>query len=144
MTHLTGWPEDRVLDYFWVMSRDADVDRIALLRQVSGVGLERPSDWDMRWVRQAAEGVKLTLTAEQCFACRSAERWTYWHHIIQVQHGGSSRPRNLVAICHRCHQAVHPWLPPASSRENRYGWTSMNDWAVHALQAIGWKVVREK
>lgn len=45
----------------------------------------------------------------QCFAC-IRERMRLWHHVIQIQHGGSNRPLNRVAICEECHMKIHPWL----------------------------------
>lgn len=32
------------------------------------------------------------------------------HHIIQMQHGGHNRGRNLFALCDDCHKLIHPWL----------------------------------
>lgn len=144
MTHMTGWSEERVLDWFWLASREPDVNRIDLLRQLADVQLQRPSDWDRRQVREAMQALRpmwladdarkprLTLAeAQACWACLNGERWLYWHHVITVGHGGSSTPRNLVPLCHRCHRAVHPHLPEPSTRENRYGWTSLADVARH-------------
>lgn len=143
-THVTTWDETRLLDYFWACIRD-EADRIAALRQLADVVLPRPSEWDEWAVRQAMAGVKMTLTADRCFACRTEERHIYWHHIIQVQHGGSSTPRNLVPLCHRCHRLVHPWLPEPTSRENRRGWTWVGDVAVRALDKLEamWDARRE-
>lgn len=136
MTHRTTWPEERVLDYFYVMSRDLGVDRMALLKQLSDVALERPREWDRTAVRLAMAGVKLQLTADGCFCCYSREWQLVWHHIIQVQHGGSSAPRNVVAICVRCHRTLHPWLEPVTSADHRWGWTRLGDLAKRALDKL--------
>lgn len=32
------------------------------------------------------------------------------HHIIQIQHGGRNRKRNLVLLCRECHALVHKGL----------------------------------
>lgn len=47
--------------------------------------------------------------AGPCFCCGSSgER--LWHHIIQLQHGGTNRPLNRVKVCEGCHAKIHPWL----------------------------------
>jgi hypothetical protein len=131
VTHVTPWDEEKLLAYFWSVVRD-DCDRVAALKQLADVSLERPSEWDVGSIRQAFAGVKLTLTCESCFCCKTRERRLYWHHVIQVQHGGSNTPWNLVAICHACHRLVHPWLPAPTSLENKGGWTSVGEMAIHA------------
>lgn len=137
MTYLTRLSEDEVLEYFWRMA-SAGTERVALLKQLSDVSLMRPSDWDFDAIRQGLTGrhAGVTLFADACFGCRSSERRLYWHHIIQVQHGGSNNPRNLVAICHACHQSIHPWLVPPTSLENRRGWTWIGDWAARVKERL--------
>lgn len=110
------WPEARILAYFWTMVR-ADADRLDLLRQLASVKVQRPPDWDRAAVRATS---RRHLQVNQCFGCRTGSRRLYWHHIIEVQYGGSNIADNLVAICLRCHATVHPWLPaerPGESRE---------------------------
>jgi hypothetical protein len=124
---VTSMAEQQVLDYFYTMAREPDVDRIELLKQLADVALSRPSDWDYTAVRQALAGVRTELTGERCFACFTEARRVYWHHIIQVQNGGSNHPRNLTTICARCHRAVHPWLPEPDTMENR-GFSMLGDW----------------
>lgn len=139
----TTWSEDRVLDYFWTVARDAHVDRLELLGQIAAVRLARPSEWDEKAIRIAMGGVTrrkfrgsvVTLAGERCFACRTEARRVYWHHVIQVQHGGSNTPRNLVSLCHRCHRDVHPWLPAGTTIENR-GFTWLRDIAQRALDRL--------
>lgn len=123
---VTTWPEVAVLDEFWRRVRK-DVDRLELLRELSDIVLERPAGWNPLDVRQGTMATIATLTAEQCFVCYSGERRLYWHHIIQVQHGGSETPRNLVCICHRCHKLIHPWLEEPTTLENRFSWTNVQD-----------------
>ncbi len=122
--YVSKWSEDRILDYFWSMV-GAGADRLALLQQLSGVAVERDHTWDMARVREQAE--HLTLTADTCLACSHRGRRLFWHHVIEVQHGGSSTPRNMAALCFDCHQAIHPWLqePPAMG-----GWASVSDMAA--------------
>lgn len=140
MTHTTQWPEERVLGYFWHMVREG-ADRGDLLRQLSKVAIARPRDWDRHAVRDAMAGVYRTMTLHQCFVCLNTERRLYWHHVIHVEHGGSSAPANLVGICHECHRSIHPWLAPPTSMENKRGWTSVRDIAVYTLgkMAAAWE-----
>jgi hypothetical protein len=135
-TYTTRLSEDEVLSYFHTMAREPDVDRLALLQQLATVRLERPSDWDFWAVRQAMAGVRITLTGERCFACRTEARKIYWHHVVQVQHGGSNSPHNLQPLCHRCHRTVHPWLPEPTTLENRHGWSHIGDFAVRAMDKL--------
>lgn len=135
-SYLSFYPEELWLDYFYAAVRD-DVDRAAILKQLAGVKIARPKDWDPEWVRVTLrEGVFFPLTADQCFCCLTGSRRLYWHHIIQVQHGGSNSPHNLVRLCHACHRRVHPWLEPPTSRESRSGWTSIRDLAAFAMDKI--------
>lgn len=98
--YLTTWSEERVLAYFWTMVH-ADADRVALLKQISGVAIERPDDWDRAGERAAA--TPKTRATTICFSCFTGDRRLYWHHVIAIQHGGSTCLRNLVPICLRCH-----------------------------------------
>lgn len=146
--HTTKLVEDDILDYVYQAARDLGVDRIALLQQMSHVRLARPSDWDMKAVRQALADIRkpwngwhtpkstFLLEAEQCWTCYSGERRLYWHHVILVKNGGSSTPRNLVPLCHRCHRAVHPWLPAPTTLENVRGWTKIGDFAGRTLDRM--------
>jgi hypothetical protein len=34
-----------------------------------------------------------------------------WHHIVQLQYGGTNSPKNLVRVCRPCHAVIHPHLP---------------------------------
>ena len=45
-----------------------------------------------------------------CFVC--GNRFNHRHHIIQIQHGGRNRKRNLVLLCRECHSLVHKGLMP--------------------------------
>jgi hypothetical protein len=127
VAHVTRLDEQQVLDYVYQMARNPEVDRIALLKQVADVALNRPSEWDASSVRQAMAGVKVTLSGERCWCCRTEARRVYWHHIIQVQNGGSNTPRNMTLLCARCHRDVHPWLAKPDTWENR-GFTLVGDW----------------
>jgi hypothetical protein len=108
--HVTTLSEEQVLDYFWTAQADAEVDRLQLLKQLSVVAIKRPPEWDAAEVRRACANDN--LDADRCFACRSADRRLYWHHVIEVHHGGTNAPRNRVALCFLCHREIHPWLEP--------------------------------
>lgn len=127
--HVTSWSEDRVLDYFWMMV-NADADRLALLKQISAVALQRPDDWDRAAERAAATPKR---RADTCFSCLTGDRRLYWHHVIAIQHGGSTCAMNLVPICLRCHATVHPWLdisrPSEEARRTGY-WKQVGDMIV--------------
>jgi hypothetical protein len=129
--YLTKWSEDRVLAYFWTMVH-ADADRIALLKQISGVKIERPDDWDR--AAQRAMAPPQTRATTICFSCFTGDRRLYWHHVIAIQHGGSTHLQNLVPICLKCHAMVHPWLDvsgPSEERRRRTGnWTRVGDMIV--------------
>lgn len=127
--YLTKWSEDRVLAYFWTMVQ-AGADRIALLKQISAVAIERPEDWDRAEQRAAATP---KTRAAVCFGCLTGERRLYWHHVIAVQHGGCTRLLNLVSICLACHAKVHPWLDvsrPFEERRGVGGWVRVGEMIV--------------
>jgi hypothetical protein len=102
--------EAEALHEFWHAVRDG-IDPVRLLKTFAEIAIVRPIEWDYAAVRAAAGDH--TLAANGCFGCRTAGRVIQWHHVIQVQHGGSNTPRNRVAICAACHHAIHPWLRPA-------------------------------
>lgn len=125
--YLTKWPEERVLAYFWMMVH-ADADRLALLKQLTAVAIERPADWDRAGQRAAA--TPMTRASAICFSCLTGDRRLYWHHIIAIQHGGSTCINNLVSICLACHARVHPWLnaeQPNQERRRTGNWVRVGD-----------------
>jgi HNH endonuclease len=54
--------------------------------------------------------VKMAAGTGPCWACGTVG-FRIWHHVIQIQHGGYNRQRNLVKLCKPCHAEIHPWLP---------------------------------
>lgn len=111
--------EQDALDEFWRRAYGADGPTDAL-RLFGLVKIRRPASWNRLTVR--AEGIPSGLRRpDACFACRSEEYRVYWHHVIWIQHGGSSHPRNFVAICHACHRRVHPWLKEGNTLEQKSG-----------------------
>lgn len=133
--HVTTLQEQTVLDYFWQSVRD-DADKLELLRQLSVVAIDRDDEWDKGTVRAGMAGTTLRLTADRCFVCQNEEWHLSWHHIIQVQHGGSNDPRNFVRVCGWCHGRIHPWLPEPTSADRRFGWTSIRDITLKAWKPI--------
>jgi hypothetical protein len=106
--HLLHLEEVDAVNEFWRQTQEPGSDRLTLLRAFAEIGIVRPADWDFGAVR--AEARRHRLHAETCFVCHS-DRVAHWHHIIQIQHGGSNYVRNRVALCESCHGHVHPWLP---------------------------------
>jgi hypothetical protein len=119
------------LERFWRRVGDG-ADRLEMLQRFAEVKVERPRKWDRLKVREYEQG----LTAESCWCCYSRDRRTYWHHVIQVQHGGSNNPHNLVSLCNDCHRRVHPWLAESTTLERRSGWASMFDIVTAGLDML--------
>lgn len=136
LERLSALPEQRVLDYFWMMNRQG-VPRLWLLSHVGKVVIRRPLDWDRAVVRreheQAIRAGILRLAATQCFGCMKGGP-LYQHHIIEVQNGGSNDPRNRVALCFDCHKSLHPWLEAPKSTGQ--GLEHVRDFMVRAIREI--------
>lgn len=114
---LSALDEARVLVFFWYRVGLSD-ERLALLLVLSHVVVTRPPTWSYGAIRHAHEqghgyAGAIHLTRDRCFACEGGPR-LYWHHVVEVQHGGSNAARNQVPLCFDCHQYLHPWLvePP--------------------------------
>lgn len=112
IARLEALPEERILDYFWLMSRSG-AEKLPLLRQVGAVRVLRPTEWSISEVRRAHDARSRPFGDGRCFVCSSGD-YIQSHHIIEVNHGGSNHPRNLVALCFHCHQRLHPWLTVAT------------------------------
>ncbi len=110
---ISALPEHFALANFWLMVRNG-ADRPALLQIYTKVVMARPANWNRAAIRREHEqhghNAILTLDARRCFACDDTQKNLYFHHIIEIQNGGSNHTRNLVPICFPCHQALHPWL----------------------------------
>lgn len=117
--------EIHLLNVFWSKVA-AGEDRLELLGILAQITIERAPDWNQAAIRAAA--AQHALTAECCFGCQTHDRRLYWHHVIQIQNGGSNYLRNRVAICLRCHSTIHPWLPANRPGEQKGGeWWSLAD-----------------
>jgi HNH endonuclease len=115
---LEALPEERILDYFWLMFRKG-ADRLDLLQQLTVIIVARPPSWNRKEVRREHEAGNATIRLEKrcCFACQRGHQRLYFHHVLEVQNGGSNQARNLVPLCFTCHKVLHPWLkePPAQT-----------------------------
>jgi HNH endonuclease len=117
--------EVTALNEFWHQAGEPDADRLALVRAFAEIAIIRSVTWNPRQIRAAFEALPGPLAGMQCFACRSDRVGRAWHHVIQIQHGGSNYVRNRIVLCAPCHTAVHPWL--AESPRSTPGWISLAD-----------------
>jgi hypothetical protein len=123
---LSALPEDRALDYFWLMTREG-ANRLVVLLQLGQVVINRPSDWSPAAIRREHEqdGGKSFLDRRYCFVCQATKARLYFHHIVEVHHGGSNVPRNKVPLCFLCHQYLHPWLTEEPPPRHVHGFESI-------------------
>lgn len=113
--------ETQALVKFWRLYTEGR-DRLELLNRYAAIVINRPRDWDYAGVR--AERAR-AWQASECFCCRHRDRVCHWHHIIQVQNGGSNHSLNIVGLCGLCHARVHPWLPKQATPRRR--WLSLGE-----------------
>jgi hypothetical protein len=125
--------ERAAIDQFYAEANTGD--RAGALRRFAEIAIVRPADWDVAAVRASSR--QHMLHADRCFVCRH-ERRLSWHHVIQIQHGGSNYLRNRVALCTACHADVHPWLPDVPRVVSASGWTSFEG----AMPAIASTIYR--
>ena len=121
--------EHAALDRFYL---EAQVDRMGALRRFAELAIFRDGDWDPAVIRATSK--QHNLRAQHCFGCAADNRPLNWHHVIQIQHGGSNLLRNRVALCDPCHADVHPWLPKVA-RQAPGRWSSFGE---HAAELKGW------
>lgn len=90
--------------------------KMHLLRKMSEVAVARK--YDSKAVRDTFAHCELGPAAKhECFVC--GRQAFAWHHIIQVQNGGTNHRGNLLPLCERCHGEVHPWLEAESPEARR-------------------------
>lgn len=118
--------EADALDQFY---REAEQDRLGALKRFAELAIVRPAEWDYAEIRTRSQ--EHYLRAGECFGCKASDRGLAWHHIIQIQFGGSNFLRNRVALCDACHAAIHPWLPPVL-RVEKNGW-----YRLGSMKSIG-------
>jgi 5-methylcytosine-specific restriction endonuclease McrA len=126
VTRVTTLSERHALDCFWDAIR-GHADKLHMLREMARVEVLRPDEWDRLHVRATADATTVMLFARECFCCGGQSPKLVWHHVIQVQHGGSNSAGNLVALCFGCHSNVHPWLVPQPNASRARGWFSPSD-----------------
>lgn len=110
------------LNEFWRhVSQTTDYQiRIEWLQKLAKVRVEPYDGWDYvrerrAWARNRARVGERLKACPKCFAC-ARRRSAHVHHIVQAQHGGSNAKRNQVAVCRRCHVAIHPWMDARMER----------------------------
>lgn len=128
---LLSLTEEEIADGFWREVR-VGADRLTLLRSFAEVAIVRPPGWDYLGIRAEAHIHK--LKAQGCFVCGRNDGID-WHHVVQVQHGGSNYVRNRVPLCGACHRAVHPWMGD-EPRRTVTGWTNTADLTAEAAEKI--------
>lgn len=128
--HLAQCAELCVLDTFWRASRDRE-SRLQLLLFFTRIKIDRPASWDPARVRREHEEQQSNPTIvparDGCFGCDTRLGALYFHHIIEIQHGGSNTARNKVSLCFNCHQYLHPWLKEPAAPPKTTGFVHIGD-----------------
>ena len=104
-------------DAFW-KAAETGQNRRDLLKKYAGVRVFAKKGW---YRERRAKSLKMPLAKTRCFVC-GAEA-SHRHHIIQLQHGGSNNPRNMVWLCAFHHADVHPWLRAPELGPDTSFWT---------------------
>ena len=117
--------EVEVVTEFWAQVQQPEADRLALLLAFAEIAIVQPGTWTPEQIRAEFEASAEPTVDWPCFGCASDRPGRAWHHVIQIQHGGSNYARNRVILCELCHTAVHPWLGSVSRR--RSAWVSLAD-----------------
>lgn len=124
--------EANYLDVLWHTKGHSPGERMAALTWLATIVIPRDASWEYAAVRADAPPFVLE---HGCFVCLSEDFKTYRHHAIQIQHGGSNSPRNVVTLCHACHQKIHPWLDPSNTYERR-GFTKVGDMITKMIERL--------
>lgn len=140
IARLQALPENRILDYFWMVYRNGDSvanDTLELLSQMGRVHVLRPVSWNPAVIRKEHErGARSSYQERKCFACHNTKHRLYSHHVLEVYHGGSNDPRNQVPLCFICHQKLHPWLTVEPEPYRVKGFESLYRIAKRVLHEI--------
>jgi len=108
---------------FWTRWAAPSANWLALLLEAASPDWE-PIEWKeregLRSVFQGSYGELLADLDEEapCQLC-GMRHWDVKHHIVPLEWGGiPDSDANLMALCHACHAAVHPWMtePLAKNR----------------------------
>lgn len=145
VSRLQALPESAMLDFFWQMDRTGE-SRLELLLYLGAVRVPRPAEWDFAAVRRDHErglNQNIKIDKRQCFACLTNGQ-LYLHHILEVHHGGSNTPRNIVPLCFTCHQYLHPWLKEPPVLRNLRGFEHVCAVVEQVAEQIAGPITREK
>lgn len=109
--------EDAHVARFWALC-DAGATRqekLALLQELSRVkvftGFKDSSSERTRKRFQVLTSKGHRQKDKRCSLCPTQTATKLQrHHIVALKNGGTNRPHNIVTLCDRCHQVIHPWL----------------------------------
>lgn len=91
-------------------------ETLAILKKYADLGtggLKRGRPANTRGRFHLVKGLRHSLrTHGSCFCCgyEAVAR----HHILPIKDGGQNAKRNLVSLCKRCHEFIHPWMRESS------------------------------
>lgn len=115
-----------LLEGFWMKAQQAQEpeQRLALLREYADFTLIKMKKkrreryrYQFRFGLDAWRKSLTTENAPACFVCwKIAE---FRHHIVMLHHGGDNRKQNIVGVCGKDHELIHPWLREARAVEKR-------------------------
>ena len=88
---------------FWLKAKTDD--RIELLKEYASISV---SNKKLLTIRRKQYNLKKYIKRKYCFVCK--DKPYEKHHIIQLQNGGNNIGHNIVALCIKCHNIIHPWL----------------------------------
>ena len=85
--------------------------KLLLLQDFSKKEIIRKNDYSKK-NRIKFENVKLhrhsLKSHKKCFVCQNTAELR--HHIILIKNGGTNCKKNLLSLCNKCHNKIHPWL----------------------------------
>ncbi|MDD1723894.1 MAG: HNH endonuclease [Methanospirillum sp.] len=74
---------------------------------------KRPKYWNM--IRRFA----LERDGNRCQICGDEKELSV-HHLVPLSDGGDSTARNLLVLCHSCHQRIHGKRKPENGRRKKF------------------------
>ena len=126
-------------------------ERLAVLEEFSLVRLEVLSDIELQRRRRAFDSIKNTkfplyrpggisvekISVIYCWVCceNLAE---HRHHVILLRNGGAiTARRNIVFLCARCYEALHPWVHPINKPVQAI------DFEIERNKQNAWNVIKK-
>ena len=98
----------RILHKYKVIAKEkrlsfliSESERSNPIPAVSGLRVMRSSFNRMR-------GWRFVIKGQSCYCCESQAQVR--HHVTPLSKGGRNKDNNIVPLCRRCHEKVHPWL----------------------------------